>query len=156
MGGLSLTNGANDKPCVHECRVDDTIVFAHHLKSFLERRTVVLDAHAPVEVVGQDAVHVLERQVAPLSLFHHPYAPIHVSGIAVVGVVIHGTNYFGEGVETLVANQHALAEGAPRELFGRTQPTMANEVPVLVNDVGVTIKYGGECFGFVYFCRHHL
>ena len=75
-------------------------------------------------------------------LFHHPDAPIEVSGEAVLQVVGFHKGSFGK--EGLMADQHALLEASPGKRFRGGEAAHADEVPFLIHQRCFAIQHVGQ------------
>jgi len=114
------------------------VVAAHDAEALGEGGAVVARGHAFVEVVDECEAGVVQR----LALLHHADAPVEVGGKAVAEVVGHGTVAAGE--ESLVADEHPLAEAAPRKVFGRFEAAHPQEVALAVDDGGTPVNDIGQ------------
>ena len=68
--------------------------------------------------------------------------PVEVSGEAVAEVIGHGMVAAGE--ESLVADEHPLAEAAPRKVFGWFEAAHPQEVALAVDDGGTPVNDIGQ------------
>ena len=109
---------------------------------------MVFRGHAFFQIVCHDRVGVDQRGVVAGSLLHDSHTPVEVGGVAIAQVVVEAACEVGSCEECLVADQHAVAEGAPGEVLGRREMTGMQEVAFSIHDVGVTIDHGGHLLGF--------
>lgn len=114
------------------------VVTAHDAEALGEGGAVVARGHAFVEVVDEREARVMQHG----ALLHHADTPVEVSGEAVAEVVGHGTVAAGE--ESLVADEHPLAEAAPRKVFGRFEAAHPQEVALAVDDGGTPVNDIGQ------------
>ena len=114
------------------------IVICHNLESFFERCLVIGCCHSFCQIISQWLVDVEVLHTLLFPFFHATDTPIKISRETVVGVV--GKGDLTVDVEGLMAHQHTLFEGTPREMLRRRKASIANELTLCINDVGVTIK----------------
>ena len=121
---------------------EQSVMLGHYPESFFEGCLVVGSGHAFAEVVGEWLFDVEVGHAVLLSLPHTANAPVKVGGKAVLQIIGKGDSAID--VERLMTYEHAVFEGAPGEVLWGGEPTVAKEVPLVVHDVGVTVKDGGS------------
>ena len=86
-------------------------------------------------------MHVAVGEVTPFSLFHHAYAPIDVGRHTVAEVVADAAGNGGVGIESLVADKHAMAERPPGQTLGHRMVAVADDGAALVGDVRLAVYH---------------
>ena len=129
-----------------DCSRTETIMLTHHQEALLERCPMVFNAQSTSKIVDDNCVDISQWQVLLSCRFHHSDAPVDVGREFEMQVV---EVLFGDvcaGIKGLMTHQHATAERTPCELFGRREPTVAKEMAIVVDDIGVAIENTGERF----------
>ena len=131
---------------------EPAIVTGHDTEAFEKGFTMVEGGLAFFGIIGNDHVEVVEGNVFLGGGFHDADAPVDVGRVAITKVVGCGNGKVGTGVESLMADEHAVTEGFPVEVLRRRETTMVEEVSFGVYDVRVAIKDGGGITGGRFFC----
>ena len=100
--------------------------------------------HAAFEIVGHHHIYITQGQPHAVGLAHDADAPVDVGRQTVLRVVLQVLGQVGAGIEGLMADEHAVAERAPRQPCGRLQPAMTQEAALLVDDVGQSVEHGRQ------------
>ncbi len=114
------------------------VMAAHDAETLAQGGTVVARGHPFVQVVDEREAGVVEHR----ALLHHADAPVEVGGETVAEVV--GDGMVAAGEERLVADEHPLAEAAPRKVFGRFEAAHPQEMPFAVDDGGASVDDVGQ------------
>lgn len=93
-------------------------------------------------IVGNDHVEVLQGDILLGGGFHNADTPVYIGRVAVAQVVGRSNGEVSAGIESLMADEHALAEGLPREVLGRGQSTVTEKTALRVDDIRVAVEYG--------------
>jgi hypothetical protein len=80
----------------------------HYGISLTQRLPLVLLAHAIVKEVAQHTVSVYKRHATVLGCLHNPYAPVHISGITIIGIVWDVLSNLPKSEESLMTNHHTI------------------------------------------------
>ena len=110
---------------------------------------MVAGGHPFVEVVGQDELGIVERDVAAFGPTHNTDAPVVVAGVAIAEVIGLCTGDVRADVETLVAYQHPTEETARDEMLGSCEAAVTLEVPLIIDDVRFAIDYSRKALRIV-------
>ena len=94
--------------------------------------------------VGYNDVGINKGQTHAVSFFHDANAPIDICGVAIFQVIGELAGYVETGIESLMTDQHAFLEGAPREHLGWTMTTKMEETTLAIGDGCVAIDHGWE------------
>ena len=114
---------------------------------------MILYRHSALKIVAQHEVAVEQRAVLPVCLLHHTDAPVDVGTQPKAQIVWGGFGDGGQGIERLMADQHAVQERPPRELLGRGEATAVEKASLVVDDVGVAVEYTGQGRGLSDSCQ---
>ena len=114
------------------------VVAAHDAETLAKGGTVIARGHPFVQVVDEREAGVVEHR----TLLHHADAPVEVGGETVAEVV--GDGMVAAGEERLVADEHPLAEAAPRKVFGRFEAAHPQEMAFAVDDGGASVDDIGQ------------
>ncbi len=136
---LALENGSEDEPDVHGDGGKPAVVARHDSETLEERLAVVEGGLAFLGVVGHNHVEVVEWYILSGSGLHNADAPIDIGRVTVAEVVGRGDGEVGTGVEGLVADKHAVAEGLPSEMLWWSKTTVAEEMAFGIDDISVAI-----------------
>ena len=90
-------------------------------------------------VVDHHHVEIQKRNVLLGGSLHDADAPVDIGRIMVLLVVGCGDGEVGTSIESLMAYEHAVAEGLPSELFRGSETTMAEEMAFGIDDISVAI-----------------
>ena len=111
-------DGAHGKPAMKEEGLDTAVMAFHHMIALPERLTVVKGGLSLLGIVRHHHLQVQQRHVLLGGSLHHTDAPVDIGRIAVLHIVGCGDSEVGAGIEGLMADEHALAEGFPCEILG--------------------------------------
>ena len=68
-------------------------------------------------IIGHHHLQVEQRHIFFGGSLHHADTPVDIGRIAVAQIVRCGDSKIGAGIKSLMADEHALTEGLPRELL---------------------------------------
>ena len=108
--------------------LQETIVVSHHSEAFLQGVTMVLGGVATLFEVSQDGMRIDQRHLTLLCLLHNTNAPVDIGRMAILQVIRALAGNLCAHIESLMAHQHTLFEGFPRETLWWAMSAQMQEV----------------------------
>ena len=99
---------------------------------------------ALLSVVGDDHVKVMQGDILLVGSLHDTDAPVDISRVAIALVVGRGDGKVGTGIESLMADEHAMTEGLPRKVLWGSKTTMMKETAFAIDDIRIAVKHSRE------------
>ena len=124
---------------MHEKSLKMTIMMHHHAITLHQRLPMM---ERCLSFLGVFDHHCMEIQKGDI-LLGDADAPVDIGRIAVLLVVWRGDGEVGACIEGLMADEHTVAEGLPREVLRGRETTGMEEMAVFIDDVRVAVKHGG-------------
>lgn len=108
--GLACESSTNDKPTMHHDRAKKTVMVCHQAKTFCKRCLMILHTHPSLQIVDHYSMHVAQRKMALLGLFHYADAPVYIGRQMITQVIGIVSCKVGASIKSLMAHQHPLSE----------------------------------------------
>ena len=105
---------------------------------------MVLCGQSFTQVIGKDKPCVIYRLFETFRPFQQTYAPVVVGRKAKVQVVKFLSGQIRSYIKRLVANQHAVSELFPGQLFRCLQTAVADEASLSVHPIRFAVEDGGR------------
>ena len=129
------------------------VMFFHDIEPFHKGGLMALGCHSTFEERAESLVCILEFKSLFLCFLHDSDTPIHIGRIFVVEIIGYLSCKVGSCIESLMTYQHSFLETLPREDLWRGKSAFTYEMPVIVNDVGITIDNSWQVFSLQLLCN---